>query len=128
MSDVIKLMQAQPGFCSLKGVPDEQIKLIEQVLNLKLAEEYREYIAIFGVASFACHELTGACDSKRLSVVDVTIKERNKVSVPNDWYVLEQTNINDIVIWQNVEGIIYQTMPMHNPKKLCDSLSEYLTI
>ena len=84
--------------------------------------------AAFGVASFAGHELTGACKSKRLSVVDVTIEERGNITVPANWYVLEQANIDSIVVWQDSNGTVYQTAPNTIAKKLCGSLAEYIQI
>ena len=44
----------------------------------------------------------------------------------NDWYVVEQTNIDGIIIWQASNGTVYQTAPNAKPKKLCESLAEYI--
>lgn len=126
MADIVKLMQKQPDFYAMKGASEEEIKMAEQVLELRFATEYRKYLAAFGVASFAGHELTGVCKSKRLSVVAVTIEERNNVAVPADWYVLEQANIDGIVIWQASNGTVYQTVPNTKAKKLCGSIAEYI--
>lgn len=126
MADIVKFMQKQPDFYAMKGASEEDIKMAEQVLELRFATEYRKYIAAFGIASFAGHELTGVCKSKRLSVVDVTIEERNNVVVPADWYVLEQANIDGIVIWQASNGTVYQTAPNTKAKKLCGSIAEYI--
>lgn len=99
----------------------------ETTLGVMFTEEYREYILVFGVASANGHELTGLCRSPRLNVVEVTMAERkNNANVPNDWYVVEQANIDDIVIWQASSGEIYQTAPGVQSCKLCDSLSEYV--
>lgn len=126
MADIVKLIQKQPDFYAMTGASKEEIKMAEQALELCFATEYRKYIAAFGVSSFAGHELTGICKSKRLSVVDVTIEERNNVAVPSDWYVLEQANIDGIVIWQVSDGTVYQTAPNAKAKKLCGSLAEYI--
>lgn len=126
MADIVKLLQQQPDFYAMKGVAEEDIARAEQMLGLRFSSEYRDYIAAFGAASFANHELTGVCKSKRLSVVDVTIKERNSTIVPADWYVLEQTNIDSIVIWQDSNGTVYQTAPNAKAKKICESLAEYI--
>lgn len=126
MADIVKLMQKQPDFYAMKGASEEDIKMAEQVLDLRFAADYRKYITAFGVASFAGHELTGVCKSKRLSVVDVTIDERNNTVVPTDWYVLEQANIDGIVVWQASNGVVYQTAPNAKAEKLCGSLAEYI--
>lgn len=128
MEDIIKLMQKQPDFYAMKGASEDDIKMAEQALKIHFAADYRKYIAAFGVASFAGHELTGVCKSKRLSVVNVTTAERNNTNVPADWYVLEQANIDGIVVWQNNAGAVYQTVPNMNPKKLCESLAEYIEL
>ena len=44
------------------------------------------------------------------------------------WYVLEQANIDGIVLWQDKEGNVYQTMPSSVPKKICGSLAEYIAL
>ena len=80
----------------------------------------------YGAVTFSGHELTGICNSKRLNVVDVTKEERKYNKVPEDWYVIEQANIDDIVIWQDTNGAVYQTMPNKKPIKLCNSLLEYI--
>lgn len=126
MSDIVKLMQMMPDLYTMKGVSEEEIQNAEQELELEFAADYRKYVATFGSISFENHELTGVCKSKRLSVVDVTIKERNRIDVPSDWYVLEQANIDDIVIWQDASGKVYQTGPGSRQKKLCGSLAAYI--
>lgn len=74
------------------------------------------------------HELTGICKAARLNVVDVTQDERQYNSVPVDWYVIEQTNIDGIVIWQTASGTIYETCPGSEADKICDSLEEYISL
>lgn len=125
---IIKLMQEQPAFHARSAASYEEITAVENVLGLRFAQDYREYVATFGAASFAGHELTGICKSDRLNVVTVTMEERNNMVVPADWYVLEQANIDGIVVWQNSAGAIYQTVPNTNPKKLCESLAEYIEL
>lgn len=126
MADIVKLMQKQPDFYAMKGASEEEIRMAEQALELCFAADYRKYIAAYGVASFAGHELTGICKSKRLSVIDVTIEERDNTLVPTDWYVLEQANIDGIVIWQDSTGAVYQTAPNAKAEKICGSLAEYI--
>ena len=126
MADIVKLMQKQPDFYAMKGASEEEIRMAEQTLGLCFAADYHKYIAAYGVASFAGHELTGICKSKRLNVIDVTIDERNNTPVPADWYVLEQANIDGIVIWQASNGTVYQTAPNAKAKKICGSLAEYI--
>ena len=69
MADIVKFMQKQPDFYAMKGASEEDIKMAEQVLELRFATEYRKYIAAFGVASFAGHELPGSGHSPACSRV-----------------------------------------------------------
>ena len=126
MADIVKLLQKQSDFYAMKGVSEEDIRAAEQELGLRFATDYRKYVAAYGVASYAGHELTGICKSRRLNVADVTAEERNSTDVPADWYVLEQANIDGIVIWQATNGTIYQTAPNAKAKRICGSMAEYV--
>ena len=128
MSNIVKKLKAQPNFHALSAANIEQIEQAEKALELKFADEYREYLISFGVVSFYGHEFTGICKYPRLNVVDVTICERiNNPTIPTDWYVVEQANIDGIVIWQSGStGEIYQTIPNAPAVKLCGSMCEYL--
>ena len=126
MADIVKLMQEQPDFYAMGSATENDIRSAEQALGLKFASDYRKYLLAFGVASFAGHELTGVCKSRRLNVVNATEAERQITTVPENWYVLEQANIDSIVIWQDSNGTVYQTSPNRNPKILCTSLADYI--
>lgn len=129
MSDIIKRIQTKPNFCMLSGASLEQIEQAEKALSLKFADEYREYLTAFGVASIYGHEFTGICSSSRLNVVSVTISERiNNSTASTNWYVVEQANIDGIVIWQSSTGEVWQTVPNKPPEKLCRSLCEYIQL
>ena len=127
MSDIIKKIESKPSYISMGAVSLKEIQKAESVLQLKFASDYQEYLLALGVASYYGHEITGICKASRLNVVDVTIAEReNNRTVPKNWYVIEQANIDGIVIWQAETGEIYQTAPNAVPLKLCDSLGEYI--
>lgn len=129
MSRIIDKLKAKEFFCCLTGVTEETVKEAEQALEVSFSKEYRDYLFAFGLASFQGHELTGITKSKRLNVVDVTKKARQyTANVPADWYVIEETNIDGIVIWQSPECAIYQTQPGHTPTMICKSLSEYIDL
>jgi hypothetical protein len=108
---------------------DEQKTTAEQRLGVQFSPEYREYLSAYGAASVFGHELTGICTLSRLNVIEVTISERvDNPSVPLNWYVIEETHIDSIVIWQTETGEIFQSIPNMPPLKLCDSLSEYIDL
>ena len=126
MTDIVELIQKQQDLYVMTGASAADIEKAERELGLCFAKDYRKYVAKFGAASFSNRELTGVCQSARLSVVAVTIYERSKVSVPEDWYVIEQTNIDSIVIWQATTGGVYKTIPGYQPERICNSLAEYI--
>lgn len=121
------LLRSLPNFFSLNGASDSAVSKAEEDLGITFAKEYRDYVIELGVASANGHEFTGICKSIRLNVVNVTLTERGKrPTVPNEWYVVEQANIDDIVIWQDADGSIYQTAPNSKGRKIANSLSEYV--
>lgn len=126
MKDILNLIKNKSKFYSIGNISEENIKEAELILNIRFASDYRMIIKEYGAVTFSGHELTGICNSKRLNVVDVTKEERKYNKVPEDWYVIEQANIEDIVIWQDTNGVVYQTMPNKKPIKLCNSLLEYI--
>ncbi|WP_449076182.1 SMI1/KNR4 family protein [Ruminococcus sp.] len=126
MKDILNLIKNKSKFYSIGNISEENIKEAELILNIRFASDYRMIIKEYGAVTFSGHELTGICNSKRLNVVDATKEERKYNKVPEDWYVIEQANIDDIVIWQDTSGAVYQTMPNKKPIKLCNSLLEYI--
>lgn len=129
MTNIMDKFGALPEFCSLTGVSEEQIASAEIALARRFADDYREYLAHMGIATANGHEFTGICNSKRLNVVDVTLSERSiHPDIPQDWYVLEEANIDGIVIWQSSTGEIFQTQPGRETIKLADSICDYLDL
>lgn len=41
-------------------------------------------------------------------------------------YVIENTCVDGVIIWQDTEGIVYKTQPDTEPKKIADSMAEYI--
>lgn len=105
MKTIVDLLRAQSAFISAKAPTAQEVTQAEQSLGVTFAADYRDYVAALGVASYEGHELTGVCPFPRLSVVSVTQQERAaNPAIPSAWYVLEQTNIDDLVIWQDASG------------------------
>lgn len=129
MSELTVAMQQLP-LLFFKGKVDlAEIKKAEKILKVVFAQEYVEYVQEYGFATYRGHELTGLCQSKRLNVVDVTLEEReNNPDVPHNLYVIEQTHIDDIAIWQDEFGTIFQTARQGTPRKIAKSLKEYLKL
>ena len=127
--DLLEELKKQPLFKSyIAGTEDDVIKA-EEKLQLSFSAEYKRYLLKYGFATCYGHEITGICKAKRLNVVDVTIMEREYAgNISSDWYVIEQLNIDGIVIWQSSTGKIYRTAPNTEPKKICNSLAEYINL
>ena len=127
MASIATVMARLPSFRMRVPASVEQIDMAEKALGLQFSEEYREYLSAFGAASIYGHEFTGICTAKRLDVVSVTIYERERnPQIPENYYVLEQLNIDDVVIWQAQNGNIYQTIGGSEPIKICDSFCNYI--
>ena len=66
--------------------------------------------------------------TERLNVVTVTMEQRERFGkITSTWYVIEETSIYGIVIWQDADGFVYETASNSKVKKVADSLSEYFT-
>ena len=125
--NIIDFMPTLDGFVSLSGASENTIKEAENTLGVKFAKEYRDYLLSFGTARGASHELTGICNSSRLNVVSVTVEEReNNILIPNCYYVIERLNIDNAVIWQSPRGKVYLTVGRSKPKKIANSLVDYI--
>lgn len=126
---IVDKLSASKSFHGLIPVSVDRIDSVEKQLNLNFADEYRAYVQAYGAASMYGHELTGICDIPRLDVAAITIEERkDNPLIPNEWYVIEQANIDGIVIWQSPTGEIYQSQPGKKPVLIARSLSEYLNL
>lgn len=127
MSDWIEEMRCRSDFYAEKGVSVIQIEQAEKILGLKFAFDFRECLCEFGAVSFGGHELTGFSADPNLDVVMVTQKNWLKNNVGKNLYVIEETHIDGIIIWQSSNGVIYETTPSLMPRKIANSLSEYIT-
>ena len=105
-----------------KGVSEEEILFAERELDLRFADDYRAYLRDIGLVMCNGHELTGIGKAERTYVVFVTKRMKELHStIPNDWYVVENENMDGALIWQDSLGNIY-----FNTKKIFSSLMEYI--
>ncbi len=110
-----------------KPVEETEIINIQEKLNIIFADEYKRILKAYGFVCVDGHEITGITNAKRLNVYDVTMKERANTSYDlSELYVIEQTHIDGIVIWQSESGEVYQTIADSKPEKIADSIVEYL--
>ena len=127
MYDVIDFLQRKGELLTGKAVPKEDVEKIEEQLGVSLANDYKKIVSTYGFVCVDGHEITGITNAKRLNVYDVTIKERENVACDmSGMYVIEQTHIDDIVIWQSASGEVFQTNGNHKSVKIADSIINYL--
>ena len=85
-------------------------------------------LSLTGACMVNGHEIVGIYDSKDMNVVEVTTEARKNIpDVPQHWYVVEDAHIDGVIIWQDVQGAIYQTFPGAAPVKIANSLAEYIS-
>ncbi len=105
-----------------KGVSPLEISSAERALNLVFSDDYKEYLLDIGVAIYDGHELTGLGCADYVNVVLVTQQMRSIYKdIPSNWYVIENWNIDDVIIWQDEKGCIY-----YRNEKIHNSLVDYI--
>lgn len=127
MNDIINVINSKDGVIHGKCTDKNEVIQAEEELGLKFADDYRSYIMRFGCMAIGSREFTGISRQENYSVISTTYaqKQYNK-NIPENWYVIEQLNIDGIVIWQSSDGEIFQTCPNLPPVKIANSLSEYI--
>ena len=128
MSRIIEEFSKKSNFYSEKGASVEMITKAEEALGLRFANDYKEYLQQFGSVSCGGHELTGFSEDANLDVVKVTLKNLEKnpnVKIP--LYVVEETHIDGIVIWQSESGAIFKTEYKESPERIFKSFTEYVS-
>ena len=114
-------------FTAVGGAQDEQIKNAEEELGLKFSKEYKDFLKEHGAACANGHEFLGICESKRLNIIDATLKAKKKnETVSNDLYLIEDVGIDKILTWQNADGKLFQTVGKGAPELLEINLTEYV--
>lgn len=109
MHNLIKKIEEKFKVYKTKGASDELIAEAERQLNLSFADDYKEYLSLFGAISFGSTELTGLNIDSYANVVSVTVKEvqRNK-SFPKGFIVLENTGMEGLLMLQKNDGEVYE--------------------
>lgn len=127
MNNIINILKAMPDYIGSNGRTDDEIQQAEKTLGVSFSEDYRNYLKEIGLACFDGRELTGLTQTKRLDVVSITKEKREQFGIlTSSWYVVEETNIFGIVIWQSSDGSIYETAPNSKAKKIASSFAEYI--
>ena len=98
-------------------------------LNQNKQTETKTYQYVYGVSfKKALQTYFFGYDDASINVVDVTLAERNFcTNIPEGWYVIEQTHMDGIVIWQDEQGCIYKAIS-GKIDKIHNSLKEYVAM
>lgn len=124
--DIVEIIQNSPDAIIGKGTTIEEIELAEQELDLSFSQEYISYLEKIGQALFEGHELTGIGVADYLDVVKITKDENTNNPNTIGLYVIEKTNFDLVVIWQDSTGIVYETIGASIPRPINTSIAEYL--
>ncbi len=124
---IIDVINSLPELLPLKAATAMQITDAELQLRVSFSNEYKEYLSTFGAIMADGIELSGIAKSEHRNVVSLTKKEWDlNPKVPHTMYVIENTCVEGIIIWQDTIGVVYQTNPNCTPKKIADSLQDYI--
>ncbi|WP_462111448.1 SMI1/KNR4 family protein [Campylobacter concisus] len=124
---IIETIKGLKNMRSLGRASEAQILQAENLIGIKFADEFKEYIKEYGAVSAYGLELLGVSKSKRLDAASVTLEERElNENFPNDMYVVENLGIDGVLILQNERGEVFEISPNAKPKKIYNSLADYL--
>lgn len=127
MTNIVDMLNSLPNLLALKPATATQITDAELQLNVKFNDEYKEYLSAFGAILADGIELTGIAKAAHRNVVYITKREWElNPKVSHNMYVVENTCVDGIIIWQDTNGLIYQTSPETEPKQIAKSLSDYI--
>lgn len=128
MKTIVDVINSLPELLPLKAATSMQITDAELQLRVSFSNEYKEYLSTFGAIMADGLELSGIAKSEHRNVVSLTKKEWElNPKVPHTMYVVENTCIDGIIIWQDTDGRVFQTQPGVEPKQVADSLAEYIS-
>ena len=127
MRNFVDQLSKSKSFHSGKGVTQDVIEAAEEELNLMFSDEYKKYVLMYGKASIYGHEFTGLGIKGPLNVVEATKYQRSKnPNIPGDYYIVEELHIDDMAIWQNRSGEVFQSYGDGTYEKMFDSLSDLI--
>ncbi len=127
MKKIVDVINSLSDLLSLKAATPMQITDAELQLRVSFSDEYKEYLSTFGAIMADGIELSGIAKSEHRSVVSLTMKEWDlNPKVPHTMYVVENTCVDGIIIWQDTTGRVFQTQPGVEPKQIAGSLAEYI--
>lgn len=123
--NILELLE-KAGFKQTHNYANE-VDQIQAQLDLKFSEDFKQYLINYGQLTINDTELCGVFENSHLSVLKLTNEYKKIIKYDqNDLYVIEVLGFDEIVIWQNSQGEIFQTKAMSAPEKIQNSFVEYL--
>lgn len=127
MSLINNTIKSLPGLLALKPASQTEISTAQIQLRIEFSDEYSQYLSTFGAILADGIELTGITKSPSRNVSTVTKQEWElNPKVPQSLYVIENLGIDGIIIWQDKDGIVYQSSPHSEPHPIANSLNDYI--
>lgn len=122
-----QLLKGNPDVIHGNGALTNEIERAEKRLEILFSKDYKNYLFEFGSVVINDHELTGISKTKHRDVVSVTL---DKWDFHEDFkrrrlYVIEDIGIDDIIIWQDGKGNIYESQG-NAIKKIYDTFEDYI--
>lgn len=128
MKKIVDVINSLPELLPLKAATSMQITDAELQLRVSFSDEYKVYLSTFGAIMADGIELSGIAKSEHRNVVSLTKKEWElNPKIPHTMYVVENTYVDGIIVWQDTNGVIYQSTPNMEPKQIAVSLSDYIS-
>lgn len=128
MKNIVEIINSLSNLLPRKPATSIQITDAELQLGISFAKEYKEYLAAFGAIMADGIELTGITKSEHRNVVAQTKSEwKCNTKIPHNMYVVENARVDGIIIWQDVNGLIYQSSSSSDAKQIARSLAEYIS-
>ena len=128
IENIVTVIHSLPDLLQLKPATEGEIADAERQLGVRFADEYKEYLAAFGAVMANGLELTGIAKSEHRNVVALTKREWDlNPKVPHTMYVVENTCMDGVLIWQDTDGYIFRTKPGMYARQIATSLAEYVS-
>lgn len=122
MNEFIEKIRKYSDYSSEDGAEDAAVEAAEKALGLTFAEDYREYLLECGAACADGHIFTGIN-----TVAETTALWRSRhPGIKDGMYAVEIFEQDGIAAWQNGRGEVFLTRDGVSPRKLCDSMLEYV--
>ena len=128
MMDILEALSANRGsLFAGRGAETQKICEAERNIRTVFAQDYRQVLRKYGIIAYDGHELTGITDNPNLSVVHSTLRQRQlDPRIPSSWYVIEETGMDGIIVWQSPGGTIYESIPGAEPEQIASNLGAFL--